>query len=251
MSQLARIRDGEVLALNADTTAKTTIRFTSHSGRWLQSKTGARCALAGQSLTCDGRRGGAYLIAAKVNKDRSVLCAWTSDLRAHAADSAGNVAVPVRICRPLGSSRKPYPPEMSRVSCCRTTRSRRSARTRRRIWTALRVSNPFTGVWCYRGRGAFLNDPYGRERDQYSNYLTSVQYTHRVIYGNYVVPAAKSTGGQARRHGDPQLGNRLASVRGQLSQSARGVGGPPSISVNAAGGPDLGSGRWRGLAGNG
>ena len=111
MSQLARIRDGEVLALNADTTAKTTIRFTSHSGRWLQSKTGARCALAGQSLTRDGRRGGAYLIAAKVNKDRSVLCAWhIRPARPRRRQRRKRRGVRTDMSA-SGSSRKPYPPK--------------------------------------------------------------------------------------------------------------------------------------------
>ena len=78
-SHLSPIRNGKVLALNLNTGAKAMVRFGRGSGRWLRSTQGERFAMADQSISQNGRRGGAYVIAAKLGTGRSVPCAGISD----------------------------------------------------------------------------------------------------------------------------------------------------------------------------
>jgi hypothetical protein len=191
MSHLTRIEHGKVLALNANTGAKTTIRFTARSGRWLESKSGARYAMAGQALTRDGRRGGAYLIAAKLGAGRSVLCAGSTRVTAHAADTAGRSASPgmtlvdVSITEVLASS-------FNRVELLRNYSTQRVCTNTRTHPDGAAPSttnpNPSPGISCYSGRGAWLNNPDGRERDETG---TPVGPQHFVTSNNATVPAAK------------------------------------------------------------
>ena len=195
MSHLTRIEHGTVLALNANTGAKTTIRFTSRSGRWLEGKSGARFAMAGQALTRDGRPGGAYLIAAKLGRGRSVLCAGSTDLTAHAADTASKPATGTNL--PLQGVEEVAGSTYNRVQLLENHSPQKvCTNTPTHPDGATLVSRPSATVWCYSGRGAWLNDPYGTERQAPSapftgGYFGDANHTHRVVYNNYVVPAAK------------------------------------------------------------
>jgi len=211
-SQLSQIVHGKVLSMNPNTGTTSMVRFARHSGRWLRSPSGARYAMAGQAISRDGRPGGSYVIAARLGSNRTVLCAKASALQVFAADTAA--AEPAATQLPAsgveetpGSSRNVARllENHSTQTICLTTPVHPDG--------APRVSHPSSGIWCYRGRGAWLNDQYGTERQTpeapvYGAYFTDVIHTHRIVYNNAVVPAAKRP--NAKPNGEAILNSPIA-----------------------------------------
>jgi len=194
-SRLSRIVHGRVLSMNPNTGRTSMVRFTKRSGRWLESASGAHYAVSGQAISRDGRAGGGYVIAAQLAGHRSVPCAKPSGLQALAADTASAEAAGTNLTSSAveetpGSTRNRARllENYSTQKLCLTTPTHPDG--------APQISHPSSGVWCYRGRGAWLNDPRGTEWRMpeapfAGGYFIDTEHTHVILYNNAVVPAAK------------------------------------------------------------
>lgn len=191
-SHLSLIRHGKVRGINAHTGASTMVRFRNGSGRWLESKSGARYAMANQPLYRNGRPGGPYVIAAKLNTDRSVACAGISELRVHAADTA-SVAADGSLPEYGYTETSLSASNVNGKPLLNHTTLEVCGKTPTHFDGATLTRHPATDVWCYKGAGAYLNDPYGMERDQFGNYVSGSagQYRHFVNYNGATVAGAK------------------------------------------------------------
>ena len=143
------------------------------SGSWLESPNGDY-ALTGQGISLQGKPGGGYVIAAKINPNGTVPA-----LEPSGRDSAGT---------PVGS-------ELAAACTIETIGSRSNANPALRLenYATLQVptsDNPHPdgaaltsatseGVFYYPGRGAGFNDRNGTERDEFDRYLPRSSACHR------------------------------------------------------------------------
>lgn len=194
-TRLAKIDNGTVACLHVETTEPTTCTFTKRgnkSGAWLESPRGDYARM-GQAVTLDGKPGGNYVIASKINTDGTVPA-----LEPTGHDMAGT---------PLGM-------ELA-GSCVAEDWNVPTNRTGYQMdnWATLEVhtgkASPYdTGatlirtyeytsssgsgtVYVYKGEGAGFNDPNGTERGQHGYYLNTTHSCHVGLSGGYEVMAAK------------------------------------------------------------
>lgn len=192
-SRLAKIDNDTVPCLQMDTAAPARCVFTRTSGSWLDSGEG-RFAKVGQAIALDGKPGGDYVVAARINPDGTVpaLDPAGHDAVGTAAgyELAGACVVETILSstnatgqrlvnyatREVGTSSYPHPDDAQLV---------------RYWWTGT------AWVYYYTGAGAAMNDLNGTERDEYGNYIPGAEHCHVAWYNGYEAPAAKrpSTGG--------------------------------------------------------
>lgn len=185
MQRLVEIESDTVPCYEAATLNVARCAFSAHSGQnaWLEDAAGRRFAVAGRRIDRDDDPNGEYFVAtyaalkvpciAATGYDRSSTSTsneFGGTCIVETAGSAQNKAGPlVNYARlPVCTSSNPHPDGAQLVS-----------------------SDPARGVYCYQGKGAGLNDPQGRERDQSGAYLSGNRYCHVVWNSGLEVPAAK------------------------------------------------------------
>jgi hypothetical protein len=187
--RLARVEHGSVPCLTLDAGKPGRCRFTTNSGRWLRSTSGAMYARAGQRISRLGAPGGNRVIASPAGK---APCVEDPKPKARLSDAAGTatgyelgwqctVEVMLSSSNATGLPLRNYATQ----EVCSTTHGSPDQAN------AIFTRSPEPGVFCYRGEGAGLNDPNGTERDITNRYLPGWQACHIVWSGGYEVFAAK------------------------------------------------------------
>jgi len=192
--RLGKIENGTVGCLHAETAVVARCVFTPQSGAWAETPTGSY-ARVGQPVTLAGKPGGDYVTAARINPDGTVPA-----LAPTGHDSAGQVSVAsgeelggyAVAVETLGSARnafgRPLENFVTREVCIGDAVHPDGATQTRSYPVGDKTA------YCYTGRGAALNDPNGRERDQYGVYFWGgnvAWWEHHAWYNGYEVPAAK------------------------------------------------------------
>lgn len=200
--QLSEIVKGTVPCVHATKQKVKTCRFRTQgkgSGQWLegvQQGEKANYALAGQPITRKGKRRGAWVVASRATHDHEVPCRKPApdqaDKDTASAESAGTnlpasgvEEIPASTTNVTG---QPLQNWATREICLSSATHPDGA--------TLSSHVPNSNVWCFSGRGAGLNDQYGTERQTleaptYGTYYVDTNHTHRLLYNNAVVPAAK------------------------------------------------------------
>ncbi len=200
-AQLSEIKRGKVLVVGLETGKTRKAKFRRNaarhkrvSGRWLESNHGD-FALAGQAISRSGEPGGRWVIASKAQADDGVTC--KAPLKGQpkrdtaAAESSGTnlpaSAVEETPTSASNASGMPLVNPATREVCTNSPNHPDGA---------MQSSHPSAAVWCFIGPGAGLNDPYGTERQPleapyYGHYYVDTNHTHKIIYNNAIVPAAK------------------------------------------------------------
>lgn len=189
-TRLAKIDNDSVPCLQMDTAAPARCVFTRTSGSWLDSGKG-RFAKVGQAITLDGKPGGDYVVAARINPDGTVpaLAPAGHDAEGVPAGTelAGACVVETLLSstnatgrrlvnyatREVGTSSYPHPDD---------------AQVIRQQWNGTAWS------YYYIGEGAGLNDMYGTERDQNGIYLNGAAHCHIIWANGYEMTGAKRPG---------------------------------------------------------
>jgi hypothetical protein len=191
--RLAYIDHGTVPCLSINTAKPRTCRFTPRSGAWLESTSGAAYALAGQSISPRGVKGGNYVIASRRSRKDPPPCMQDPKApKASAADSAGTSASTelASSCtvEVFGSAKNASGLALANYATRPVCSSTHDSFDQ---LTAQYLGSPEPGVWCYKGQGAGLNDPNGTERNSSNVYLTGSKRCHVAWSGGYEVFAAK------------------------------------------------------------
>jgi hypothetical protein len=191
-SRLALIEDGWVWCLELHSGMPTRCRFLPDSSTWLETNTGAY-ALVGQAITKDGESGGECIMAARVNSDGTVPGVDMPSLN----DAVG---LPADVSLGFGQG-----VIEQLLSASNVTGFRLENVATRQVCTgsnphpdgAELAATPAAGVFCYRGRGAGLNDINGWERDEAGNYRPAERFIHYLRVADFEAPAGKrpATGG--------------------------------------------------------
>jgi hypothetical protein len=222
--RLARIRNGRVPCLHSKTLEKARCRFTTRSGAWVHSRTkrGPRFALVGEPVSRNGKRRGAWIVAAQRGGAgrgaTTVECAKPPAVTARTSDTAGRVAPGQELSRTclvednlaaynaIGPNGwKPLYNWTDGEVCMRNHPDTRPHPDFPELTRLL----PDGGA-CYTGLGAALNDPNGTERDASGGYYAGEEYCHMVVSGGYEVPAAKRPGTRSHPYpGSIQTGTYL------------------------------------------
>jgi hypothetical protein len=179
--RLGAIESGKVFGMHIETGEVAECAFTEVSGSWLENKYGI-FAPVGQAISRDGEPGGEYVVAARVNEDGSVPCIdpavddfsgvpYGTELAGEAIIEASNSA--------LNASGLPLRNFATLTVCCSSNPHPDGAEL---------VAVPSPGVFCYKGRGAGLNNRHGWERAENGMYLFP---PHAVWNSGFEVPAAK------------------------------------------------------------
>jgi hypothetical protein len=186
-SRLAKIDNGTVPCLHVETAAAARCVFTRTSGSWLDSGKG-RFAKVGQAITLDGKPGGEYVVAAKINPDGTVPAldpaghddeGVPAGTELAAACVVETMSSPYNVTgqrlvnyatREVGTSSYPHPD---------------GAQLTREEW------NGAVWIYYYIGQGAGLNDVNGTERDQNGIYLPESVHCHIIWQNGYEVFGAK------------------------------------------------------------
>ena len=187
--RLARVENGSVPCVTLDAAKPGRCRFTTNSGRWLRSTSGATYAMAGQRISRLGAPGGNRVIASPAGK---APCVEDTRPKARLSDVAGTatgyelagacvVEVSLSASNATGMPLRNY---ATRDVCSTTHNSSDQV-------NAVYTGSPAPGVHCYRGEGAGLNDWNGSERSRDNRYLTGYGYCHVIWSGGYEVFAAK------------------------------------------------------------
>ncbi len=202
-TRLARIENGRVPCMHVEDGTIASCLFSTAddaaSGKWLESPAGG-FAQIGQAVSLDGKRGGEYIVAARVNPDNSVSCTEptgmdTAGWVAEGVDLAGSCVLeeigqewnllstygwaPLRnvsnheVCAANDPASRPHPDGLFPVRSY-----------------ALEGSL-MHNVFCYLGSGSALNDINGTERDETSNYFSGEGYCHMIISSGFEAPGAK------------------------------------------------------------
>ena len=186
-SRLAKIDNGTVPCLHVDTAAPARCVFTKTSGSWLDTGKGL-FAKVGQAITLDGKPGGEYVVAAKINPDGTVPAL---DPAGHDAEGvpAGTELAQACVVETMSS---PYNRTGQRLVNYATREVGTSsyphpdgAQLIREEW------NGTVWVYYYIGQGAGLNDSHGTERDANGVYLPESEHCHVVWQNGYEVFGAK------------------------------------------------------------
>jgi hypothetical protein len=186
--RLARVEHGSVPCVTLNAGKPGRCRFTTRSGRWLRSTSGAMYAMAGQRISRLGAPGGDRVIASPAGK---APCVEDSKPKATASDFAGTATgyelAGVCAVEVMGSASNALGPlrNYATLEVCSTTHGSVDQAT------AIFTGSPSPGVFCYRGQGAGLNDVNGHERDASGRYLTGNYTCHVSWSGGYEVYVAK------------------------------------------------------------
>ena len=195
-STLSPIKNGRVRTFEPTTMKTVYARFKSNSGKWIVTRDGKRYALADQWISRNGRKNGNLVIAAPNMPGRRVMCTPRMGFRAMAADTAS------------------YPSDGSLASSGYTEVNGSTKNVNERplenyatydVCGNLAVHpdgaarsptnpNPSPGIFCYRYKGAGMNDPYGVERyspAQGGTYIDDPYHRHFISYTGGTVAAAK------------------------------------------------------------
>ncbi len=202
-TRLARIESGRVPCMHVEdgTIASCLFSTTSDavSGKWLDGPEGGFAPI-GQAVSLDGKPGGDYIVAARVDMDNGVPCTeptgmdtegWVTD----SVDLALSCVLeelgqewnalfaygwfPLRnfsnheVCSANNPVLQPHPDGLDPVRSYALPPST--------------VDN----IFCYLGSGSALNDINGTERDETSNYFSGDGYCHMIVNGGFEVPGAK------------------------------------------------------------
>lgn len=172
--RLALIERGSVPCVHQDSGRPTTCTFRRGgagdprraSGRWLSDSDGRRYALAGQPISRGGRGTADHVVAARV-VDGTVPCVAAPATRGTQNVPIGHELAVACVVETSGATHNRSGQPLRNVAtlpvCTRTHPHPDGAQ--------LHSSDPATGVYCYIGAGAGLNDPNGQERDASGNYL--------------------------------------------------------------------------------
>ncbi len=191
--RLAYIDHGTVPCVTIDAAKPRTCRFTSSSGAWLQSTTGARYAMAGQRISPRGKPGGRFVIASRSSlkdpppcmQDPNHKVARTSD----AAGTSTSYTLPgsciIEVALSANNASGKQMDNYATKTVCSSTHDSYDQRS------AMFMGSPEPGVWCYSGEGAGLNDINGTERDYWNNYLPGMDRCHVGMSNGWEVYAAK------------------------------------------------------------
>jgi len=190
--RLGKIEDGTVGCLHAETASPARCVFTPQSGAWAETPDG-NYARTGQPVTLDGRPGGDYITAARINPDGTVPALVPSG-----HDSAGYYVDTIlsRSCtiealgtaqnatgqpivnyatREVGTNSNPHP------DGAQPTRTE----------VVKKPNGTTVTSYYYTGQGAALNDRDGTERDPSGAYYSGSERCHVANMGGYEAPAAK------------------------------------------------------------
>ena len=189
--RIVQIRNGTVPCVHVDTIKPTRCRFTHRSGRWLESTTGNRYALVGESVSPDGRGGGSYVVVAPVGNTRTSPCGKLPERqtlrRFDTAATASGMELAttcVRETMSASTNASGYPLQnFATREVCTSSHPHPDGATL--------TSNPAPGIYCYQGRGAGLNDVNGTERDERGTYLTESRHCHVALSGGYEIFVGK------------------------------------------------------------
>ena len=198
-SRLAKISNGTVPCLHVETAEPARCVFTKTSGSWLESSKGG-FAKAGQNISLDGKPGGEYVTASEVGLDGAVPCLAPTGHDAVGTPAGDEIAGACAIETLLSPSNSTWGQPLinyATTEVCATSNPHPDGAQLTRWYT----NSAGTGIYCYTGPGAALNDINGTERDQYGYYYRSSDRCHVVWSNGYEVPAAKrpSTGGYPAR----------------------------------------------------
>jgi hypothetical protein len=178
---LAAVEKGKVRCVHTQKLKVTSCRFTRRSGSFVRERGGHLFAVVGQAITKKGRRNGPYVVAASLER-KKVECADVPAKvldRIHGKDTAGSTTSSLMakgctaelILSSTNASGAKLQNVATREVCTSTPPSLHPD-------TPQLTRTPMPGVFCYTGRGAGLNDPFGQERDANGNYLISARYCH-------------------------------------------------------------------------
>lgn len=183
-ARLARVEKGRVACLHIEDASKADCVFTRKSGVLVETADGT-FALAGQSISLDGRPDGPYVVAARVGEDDTVPCveptAKDSPGTAAGTELAGACVRETMLSPSNFNTAYPLVNFATREVCTSSNPHPDGA--------------PFTRMngesYCYAGTGAALNDINGAERDETGAYLPDWMRCHVIYNGQYEVPGAK------------------------------------------------------------
>jgi hypothetical protein len=186
-ARLGEIEGDTVPCVHVDTAEPGRCAFSkrgTRSGSWLEGPDGD-FALAGQAISLEGEPGGDYVVAAKLSRVGEVPA-----LEPSGRDSAGTA-----------TGRLLYGQFYVETFLSATNASGRRLENyaTREVCTssyphpdgAALTRSPALGVYCYRGRGAALNDVNGTERNELGVYYPGGWAQHVAWSGGYEVYAAK------------------------------------------------------------
>jgi hypothetical protein len=187
--RLARVERGSVPCVTLNSAKPGRCRFTTESGRWLRSTSGAMYAMAGQRISRLGAPGGNRVIASPAGK---APCVEDAKPKAKLSDMAGTatgyelagsctVEVMGSATNASGLPLRNY----ATLEVCSTTHNSIDQAA------AIFTGSPSPGVFCYRGQGAGLNDVNGTERDAANRYLLGNEACHVSWSGGWEVYVAK------------------------------------------------------------
>ncbi len=202
-ARLARIENGKVPCMHVEEMTIASCEFSTSSealsGKWLEGPEG-QFALVGQAVSRDGKPGGDWIVAARVEGGESAYCSEPTGM-----DTAGRVSPGV---------------ELANICVIEDVLQQWNAMSIYGSGTLVNVAtmevcslnNPATrphpdgaelvrsyssnggdvdDIFCYTGWGAGLNDINGTERDETTNYLTGERYCHWIVSSGFEVPGAK------------------------------------------------------------
>ena len=202
-TRLAQIENGRVPCMHVEDGTVASCLFStagnSVSGKWLDGPEGGFAPI-GQAVSLDGKPGGDYIVAARVDTDNDVPCTEPIGM-----DTAGRVPQGVElaigcvveeiltewnalfaygwfplqnfsnheVCSGNDPLLHPHPDGLDPV----------------RSYTL--PPSAVDNVFCYLGSGSALNDINGTERDETSAYFSGANYCHMIISDSFEVPGAK------------------------------------------------------------
>ncbi|MEO7795177.1 MAG: hypothetical protein ABIV06_10425 [Thermoanaerobaculia bacterium] len=202
-TRLARIENGRVPCMHVEDGTVASCLFSTAgeaaSGSWLDGPEGG-FAQIGQAVSLDGKPGGEYIVAARVNADNSVSCTEPTGM-----DTAGWLAegvdlAPSCILEELGSewnllSSYGWAPlwNVSNHEVCfgNDPASHPHPDGPDPVRSYALAGSPVDNVFCYLGSAAALNDINGMERDETGNYYSGEGYCHMIVSSGFEVPGAK------------------------------------------------------------
>jgi hypothetical protein len=174
LSMIGRITDGRVACVGVETAQPGYCAFTPASGAWMESADGD-WAFAGQPISPTGQPGRDWIVAGAVYPDGTYPALMPTGH--DTAGTSGSVplsagATPEKFLSPHNASGFTLQNHATREVCTSSFPHPDNAKLTR---------SPSPGVYCYIGRGAALNDPKGRERDEHGVYLPDTHHAHIVV----------------------------------------------------------------------
>lgn len=187
-ARLALITNGTVPCVHVDKGSPATCKFTPSSGPYVKGKAGA-FARTGENIGLDGKPGGEFVIAAKVNEKNGTVPCIAPSGKDTAGTPVGVELAGACVIETLNAAANatgiPVVSYASLEVCTSSTPHPDGAGL-----SSIR-SVGATKVYCYKGDGAGLNDLNGTEVDSTGTYYGGASRCHVLWSNGYEVPAAK------------------------------------------------------------